>query len=72
MSGTLTWQHEGAPPAPRLDAALSKPGGPRHKLEATLPLLPGALAYKVEWGGEVRELLTALQAALICKGKKEG
>lgn len=68
----VIWQREGAPLAPRLEAALSKPGGPRHKLEATLPLLPGALAYKVEWSGEVRDLLTALQAILIHKGKREG
>lgn len=29
------------------------------------------LAYKMEWGGEVRDLLTALQATPIRKGKKE-
>ena len=56
----VVWQREGAPLAPRLEAVLSKPGGPRHKLEATLPLLPGMLAYKVEWGGEVRDLLEKL------------
>lgn len=56
----VAWQREGAPGVRRLEAALSKPGGPRHKLEATLPLLPGMLAYKVEWGGEVRDLLEKL------------
>ena len=56
----LVWQQEGAPMAPRLEAALSRPGGPRHKLEATLPLLPGALAYKIEWDGEMRESLQKL------------
>ena len=56
----LVWQQEGAPMAPRLEAALSKPGGPRHKLEATLPLLPGALAYKIEWDGEMWDLLQRL------------
>jgi hypothetical protein len=68
----LVWQRDGAPMAPRLEAALSRPGGPRHKLEATLPLLPGALAYKLEWGGEVRDLLAALRAASIHNGKREG
>jgi hypothetical protein len=61
----VVWQREGLPGTERLGRALEKPGGPRHKLEATLPLLPGALAYKVEWGGEVRDLLAALRAAAI-------
>jgi hypothetical protein len=68
----LVWQQKGMPGTERLAAALEKPGGPRHKLEATLPLLPGALAYKLEWGGEVRDLLVALRAASIHNGKREG
>jgi hypothetical protein len=68
----LVWQREGLPGTERLGRALEKPGGPRHKLEATLPLLPGALAYKVEWGGEVRNLLAALRAASIHNGNREG
>jgi hypothetical protein len=68
----LVWQRKGMPGTKRLAAALEKPGGPRHKLEATLPLLPGALAYKLEWGGEVRDLLAALRAASIYNGKREG
>jgi hypothetical protein len=68
----LVWQQKGMPGTKRLAAALEKPGGPRHKLEATLPLLPGALAYKLEWGGEVRDLLVALRAASIHNGKREG
>jgi hypothetical protein len=68
----LVWQQKGMPGTKRLAAALEKPGGPRHKLEATLPLLPGALAYKLEWGGEVRNLLAALRAASIHNGNREG
>ncbi len=68
----LVWQQKGMPGTERLAAALEKPRGPRHKLEATLPLLPGALAYKVEWGGDVRDLLAALRAASIQNGKREG
>jgi hypothetical protein len=60
----LVWQREGTPVAFRLEAALNRPGGPRHKLEATLPLLPGALAYKIEWDGEMRDLLQKLLALL--------
>ena len=56
----VIWQREGVPLAPRLEAALAKPGGPRHKLEATLPLLPPVLAYKVEWSGDVRDSLEKL------------
>jgi hypothetical protein len=67
----LVWQRKGMPGTKRLAAALEKPGGPRHKLEATLPLLPGALAYKLEWGGEVRDLLTALRATPIHNGNRE-
>jgi hypothetical protein len=44
----VAWQREGVPGTERLATALEKPGGPRHKLEATLPLLPPVLAYKVE------------------------
>ena len=70
----VVWQREGLPGTARLAAALDKPGGPRHKLEATLPLLsflPPTMAYKVEWSGEVRDLLAALQVTPIDNGKKE-
>ncbi len=49
------WQREGVPGVERLEKALKTHGGPRHKLEATLPLLPPWLAYKVEWGTEVEK-----------------
>jgi hypothetical protein len=66
------WQREGLP-APdaqthrsleRIEAAVAKEGGPRHKLEATIPLLPPFLAYKIEWGGEMRNSLDFLQKQL--------
>jgi len=66
----LVWQRKGIPGTERLAAALEEPGGPHHKLEATLPLLPG-VAYKLEWGGEVRDLLAALRATSIHSGKRE-
>jgi hypothetical protein len=57
----LAWQQDGVPGTDRLMIALDKPGGPRHKLEATLPLLPGILAYKVEWGTAMAENVRRLR-----------
>lgn len=68
----VAWQREGLP-APdaqthrsleRIEAAVAKEGGPQHKLEATIPLLPPFLAYKIEWGGEMRRSVDALQEQL--------
>jgi len=70
----VVWQREGVPGAERLAAALEKPGGPRHKLEATLPLLPllpPALAYKVEWGGEMQDTREKLLDLLRRIGQEE-
>ncbi len=57
----VVWQQEGVPGVERLEAALAKPGGPRHKLEATLPLLPPWLSYKVELEGEVARSVAELR-----------
>jgi hypothetical protein len=65
------WQQYGLPAdvgtrhtLEKIEAALASRGGPKHKLEATLPLLPLVLAYKVEWGGEISAHLDKLRAAL--------
>jgi hypothetical protein len=65
------WQQYGLPAdvgtrrtLEKIEAALASRGGPKHKLEATLPLLPPVLAYKVEWGGEISAHLDKLRAAL--------
>lgn len=63
------WQREGLP-APdaqtrtvlaKIEQAVTAKSGPQHKLEATIPLLPPVLVYKVEWGGEVRDSVDALR-----------
>jgi hypothetical protein len=69
------WQREGLPEPDaqtrttlaKIKAAVTTKGGPQHKLEATLPLLPllpPSLVYKVEWGGEIRDSLDFLQKQL--------
>jgi hypothetical protein len=65
------WQRHGLPAdvgtrrtLEKIEAALASRGGPKHKLEATLPLLPPVLAYKVEWGGEISTHLDKLRATL--------
>jgi hypothetical protein len=65
------WQQYGLPAdvgtrrtLEKIQAALASRGGPKHKLEATLPLLPPVLAYKVEWGGEIAGHLDKLRATL--------
>lgn len=65
------WQQYGLPAdvgtrrtLEKIEAALAGRGGPKHKLEATLPLLPPVLAYKVEWGGKIAGHLDKLRAAL--------
>jgi hypothetical protein len=77
------WQREGLP-APdiqtrtaltKIEAAVTTKGGPQHKLEATLPLLPllpPSLVYKVEWGGEVRDSLDFLQKQLDALKRRLG
>ncbi len=67
----IAWQQHGLPAdaatrrtLEKIEAALAGRGGPKHKLEATLPLLPPVLAYKVEWGGEIPEYLDELRAIL--------
>jgi len=65
------WQRHGLPTdigthrnLEKIEAALAGRGRPKHKLEATLPLLPPVLAYKVEWGGEISAQLDKLRAIL--------
>lgn len=67
----IAWQRHGLPAdvgtrrtLERIEAALASRGGPKHKLEATLPLLPPVLAYKMEWGGEIAAHLARLRATL--------
>ncbi len=67
----IAWQRQGLPADPvtrrtleKIEAALASRGGPKHKLEATLPLLPPILVYKVEWEGEIADLLARLRAIL--------
>jgi hypothetical protein len=67
----IAWQRHGLPAdvgtrrtLEKIEAALASRGGPKHKLEATLPLLPPVLAYKVEWGGEISAHLDRLRATL--------
>jgi len=67
----IAWQRYGLPAdagarrtLEKIEAALAGKGGPKHKLEATLPLLPPVLAYKVEWGGEMAGLLAKLRVIL--------
>ena len=63
------WQREGLPMPDaqtrtvlaKIEQAVTAKSGPQHKLEATIPLLPPVLVYKVEWGGEVRDSVDALR-----------
>ena len=67
----IAWQQHGLPAdagtrrtLEKIEAALASRGEPKHKLEATLPLLPPVLAYKLEWGGEISRHLDKLRATL--------